>query len=187
VLDYLKTDPAIDGAKVAVVGHSRGGKTALWAAAQDERIAMAVSNCSGRGGASLSRRRMGETVKAINKGFPYWFCGNFHKFDDREDDLPVDQHQLMALIAPRALYVASAETDFWADQRGEFLSLVYASPVFGLYGYGLKADEMPGVESPLVHERIAYHMHRGGHNLTPYDWGRYMDFADGLWGKRAIP
>jgi hypothetical protein len=182
VLDYLQTDPAIDGAHVGVVGHSRGGKTALWAAAQDTRFAMAVSNCSGRGGASLSRRRMGETVKAINKGFPYWFCGNFHQYDDKEDDLPVDQHQLMALIAPRAVYVASAEADFWADQRGEFLAPAKAAPVFALYGQSaFKPDEMPGVEQPLIRDPMAYHMHRGGHNLTPYDWQRYMDLADKLW------
>lgn len=185
VLDYLQTDPAIDGARVAVVGHSRGGKTALWAAAQDERFAMAVSNCSGRGGASLSRRRMGETVKVINKSFPYWFCGNFHRYDDREDDLPVDQHQLMALIAPRAVYVASAEADFWADQRGEFMALAHASPAFALYNQQapLKLDEMPPLQTPLVRDHRAYHIHAGGHNLTPYDWQRYMDFADGLWRK----
>jgi pimeloyl-ACP methyl ester carboxylesterase len=185
VLDYLQTDPAVDGTKVAVVGHSRGGKTALWAAAQDERFAMAVSNCSGRGGASLTRRRMGETVKVINKGFPYWFCGNYKKYDDNEDALPVDQHQLIALIAPRAVYVASAETDFWADPRGELLALAQASPVYALYGFaGPGVEERPAVEAPGAWDRQAYHMHAGGHNLTPYDWERYMDFGDKVWGRR---
>jgi hypothetical protein len=182
VLDYLQTDAAVDGTKVAVVGHSRGGKTALWAAAQDERFAMAVSNCSGRGGASITRRRMGETVKRINTAFPYWFCDNYKKYDDREDELPVDQHELIALVAPRAVYVASAETDFWADPRGEFLALAHASRVYGLYGLvGPKPDDMPGIETPGVWGRQANHMHRGGHNLTPYDWQRYLDFADGVW------
>ena len=185
VLDYLQTDPAIDAAKVAVIGHSRGGKTALWAAAQDARFALAISNCSGRGGASLARRRMGETIKAINKSFPYWFCDNFKKFDDHEDELPVDQHQLIALIAPRAVCIGSAEADFWADQRGEFLALANASPVFALYGeQPIKADEMPPLQTPLVRGHRGYHIRHGVHNLTPYDWQCYMDFADTLWPDR---
>jgi hypothetical protein len=188
VLDYLRTEPAIDASKVAVIGHSRGGKTALWAAAQDTRFAMAIANCSGRGGASLSRRRFGETVARINQAFPYWFCGNFKQFNDHEDQLPVDQHQLLALIAPRALYVADADADFWADQRGEFLSLAAASPVYALYGFqGFKPDEMPPLETPLVRGPLAYHIRRGVHNLTRYNWERYLDFADHLWPDRAPP
>jgi hypothetical protein len=188
VLDYLQTDPAIDAAKVAVIGHSRGGKTALWAAAQDTRFAMAISSCSGRGGASLARRRMGETVKVINKGFPYWFCDNFKKYDDKEDDLPVDQHQLIALIAPRAVCVGSAEADFWADQRGEFLALASASPVFALYGQApIKPDEMPPLETPLVRGTRSYHIRHGVHNLLASDWNHYMDVADTLWPKAAAP
>jgi pimeloyl-ACP methyl ester carboxylesterase len=184
VLDYLQSDPAIDGSKVAVVGHSRGGKTALWAAAQDERFAIAISNDSGCGGASIERRKLGETIAIINKAFPYWFCDNYKKWNDREAEMPFDQHQLIALMAPRAVYVASADEDFWADQRGEFLALAAASPVFGLYGNpAVKDGEMPALEKPLVRGRMGYHIHRGGHNLTPYDWARFMDFADGLWKR----
>jgi hypothetical protein len=182
VLDYLRTDPAIDGARVAVIGHSRGGKTALWVAAQDQRFALVCANCSGRGGASLSRRGFGETVAAINRTFPYWFCDNFKQFDDHEDRLPADQHQLLALIAPRGLCVADADADFWADQRGEFLSLSAAGPVYALYGFkGFTPDEMPPLETPLVRGPLGYHIRRGIHNLTLYNWERYMDFADHLW------
>jgi hypothetical protein len=143
---------------------------------------MVISNDSGEGGAALARRKFGETLEAINRGFPYWFCENYKTFNGREETLPVDQHQLLALIAPRALAVGSADGDFWADQRGEFLSLVNAGPVYALYGLpGFNPEEMPALDTPAVKGRVAYHVRTGGHGLTPADWNAYMDFADSLW------
>ncbi|QHV99422.1 alpha/beta hydrolase family protein [Spirosoma endbachense] len=178
VLDYFEKDKAIDAKKVMVVGHSRGGKASLWAAAEDQRFAMCFTNCSGNTGAALSHRRFGETIRRINTVFPHWFAKNYKKYNDNEAALPLDQHMLLAAIAPRPLYATNASKDLWADPTGTYLSVKLASKVYELYG--IKANlpaNPPGINQPIMTSSVGYHNREGEHNLTAYDWSNFIKFA----------
>ncbi len=185
VMDYIETDKNLDKRKVITIGHSRLAKTAIWAAVRDQRFAMAIGNNSGCSGAALSIRRHGETIKAINEGFPHWFCGNYKQFNGREEYAPFEQHELIALMAPRPIYIASAEDDNWSDPLGEFLGGKYASSVYHLYGEkGLECDSIPPVGEPQVDGRIGYHIRKGKHDMTLYDMEQYLDFVDMHLGRK---
>jgi hypothetical protein len=181
-MDYLVTDSEIDPQKVSIMGVSRYGKVAMWAGAQDERFAIVFSGESGCGGANIVRRQFGETVKSITGFAPFWFARNFKDYADRVNDLPVDWHMLIALMAPRPVYIATAEQDFWGDPRGSFLAAKGAEPVYKLFGKaGLGIDEMPPVETP-VGDAIGFHKRKGTHGLNDYDWQQFLNFADRHFG-----
>ena len=183
ILDVLGQVREVDARRVAVIGHSRLGKTALWAGASDERFAMVISNNSGCGGAALSKRAFGETVAMINRACPHWFSEGFKKYNNNEDALGFDQHQLIALIAPRPVYVASASEDQWADPRGEFLSLLHAEQAYMLYhGVPLGVNALPG-PGVRVGNLMGYHLREGKHDINAEDWGHYLAFAD-KWLKK---
>ena len=178
IVDYLETQKIVDLNKIIVMGHSRHGKAALWAGAQDKRFKIVISNDSGCGGAAMSKRVFGENIARIISSFPYWFCQAFNQYASNEAHLPFDQHELVALIAPRKVYIASAVEDRWADPKGEFLSGYCAGPVYELYGLkGLGTNVHPELHQPIMND-IGYHIREGVHDVTEYDWMRFMDFAD---------
>ena len=177
-MDYFETDKAINSKKVIVYGTSRMGKAALWAGASDQRFAVVISNESGAGGAKLFHHAGGENTARICKVFPYWFDKNFCKYSGKDTLLPFDQHMLLALIAPRPLYVASAQGSDLTDSYGEFLSAKYADPVYKIFNTeGLPVQQFPGVDQP-VFGTIGYHNRRGKHDILPYDWEQFLHFAD---------
>ena len=179
LLDYLQADPLTDEHRVAILGHSRLGKAALWTAAQDERFAMAFPVNSGCGGGALSRRMYGETVWAMNHSFPYWTCDNYQQFNMREQYMPFDQHSVVALVAPRPVYLATGKDDAWADPLGEFLAGKAAEPVYALYGRaGIGCDKQPAVDVAMDKGYVAYHIRTGGHAILQYDWDRFIEYAD---------
>jgi len=177
-LDYFETDRGVDAKRVAITGASRLGKTVLWAGARDTRFAMVIASCSGEGGAALSRRNFGETVKHLTAPtrYPYQFAGNYQRLADRPQESPVEAHLLLSLIAPRPLLLQTGDTDLWSDPKGEFLSAVAAGPVYRLLGReDLGTDEMPPAGRPVLHT-LGYYMHAGGHGTIPSDWEQYLKF-----------
>jgi hypothetical protein len=177
-LDYLKTDKDVDAQRVILFGHSRLGKTVLWAGAQDTRFAAVIANCSGEMGASLSRRDFGETVDDVAAHFPYWMSGNFQKYSGRWNDLPVDSHFLISLIAPRPLFLNTGSEDRWGDPHGEFLAARAATPVYELLGKtGISETKFPPLDHAIQHD-ISFNCHTGKHDVLPSDWDNFLDFAD---------
>jgi len=181
VMDWIETEPLLDAKHVGVVGHSRGGKTALIAGVEDERFAMACSNCSGCSGAKLNRADLpdSEHIMQIVRTFPYWFAPNYVAWVNRDAEITYDQNAWLALMAPRLVAVTSASADGWAGQRGEFEAARLASPAWELYGKkGLSGQQFPAVNDPLMEGSVAYHYREGKHTLCLKDWNFYMDFAD---------
>ena len=175
VYDYLASDKRADAKRIIVIGHSRYGKAALWAGASDPRFAMVISNDSGEGGAKLYRRDFGESIRVMNT---YWFAPRFKTFSSREAELPVDAHELIALVAPRPVYVAAATEDLWGDPKGEFLAAKAADPVYRLFGTdGLGVTDMPAADVS-VQSTIGFHNRTGVHEITSWDWTQYIRFAD---------
>ena len=177
-MDYLETDAGVDAKRVGLFGLSRLGKTVLWTAARDTRFALVIASCSGEGGAALSRRNYGETIKHLTEPTrcPYQFAANYSKYADQVDQFPVDANMLLALIAPRPVLLQTGDTDRWSDPKGEFLAAVAAGPVYKLLGkQGLDTTQMPAAGQPIMHT-IGYYMHAGGHGILPPDWDQFMKF-----------
>lgn len=181
--DYLQTVTAIDKNEIAVIGHSRLGKTADWAAAQDPRFAAVLSNEAGKGGDSLFHHEFGENIAHLEQEFPYWFSPALAQWVGHDREIPVDGNLLLALIAPRPLYVASAQEDLWSDPHAQFLSAVDVGRVYALFGkQGLDTDQIPPVNQPIMHD-VAYHVRTGVHDVTVFDWEQYLNFLDKEFGS----
>jgi hypothetical protein len=177
IVDYLETDGLVNAKQIAVQGHSRLGKTVLWAAAKDERIAAVFSSCAGEMGSALARRDWGETVDDMAQNFGWQFAGNFQKWVGRWDDMPVDAHMLIALSAPRPVFVSGGTTDQWSDPVGEFLAAVAAGPVYRLLGRNdLGVTQLPPLDAPVIGGDLGWHYHTGGHVATPADWSAFLQF-----------
>ncbi|MEO6568297.1 MAG: acetylxylan esterase [Opitutaceae bacterium] len=178
VLDYLATDAAVDAQRVAVIGHSRLGKTALWAGASDPRFALIFSSCAGEMGSALARRDFGESLDDMAGNFGWQFAGNLQKYPGHWNELPVDAHMLIALCAPRPVFITGGTKDQWADPKGEFLAEVAAAPVYELLGKrGLGITELPALDTPVIDGDLGFHYHTGGHTITPSDWTAFLTFA----------
>jgi hypothetical protein len=178
ILDYLETVPAVDAKRVALIGHSRLGKTALWGGATDPRFAVIFASCSGEMGAALSRRDWGETVDDMAVAFPWWFVGTFPQYVGKWSTMPVDAHLLIALSAPRPVFVTGGTQDQWADPKGEFLAQVAAGPVYRLLGRkDLGTTELPPLDHPLIAGDLGFLYHTGGHTIAPGDWKAFLEFA----------
>ena len=183
-MDYLETDRDIDAQRIAIVGHSKMGKATLWTAAQDTRFALVISAQSGCGGAALWKRNYGENLEKMVTRFPYWLCRNASKFVRNEEDLPIDQHMLLACIAPRPLLVHSGEDDRWADPRGEYLGAYHAGEVYRLLGKkSLTTETSPKVGQAVLDSDVAYINRPGGHSVEVEDWILFLGFAEKHWKR----
>ena len=178
VLDYLQSDPAVDGQRVALIGHSRLGKTVIWTGARDPRFALVYSSCAGELGTSLARRDFGETVDDMAANFPWQFAGNIQQFPAHWNNLPVDTHMVIALNAPHPVFIGGGTTDQWSDPRGEFLAEVAAGPVYRLVGKADLGSSDLRVEAPYITGDLGFHYHDGGHTISPSDWKVFLEFTD---------
>lgn len=186
ITDFLAADPVIDAKRLAVIGHSRLGKTALRIGATDERFKAIFSSCSGEMGAALARRDYGESVDDMAANFPWQFAGNFQKYAGRWNAMPVDSHLLIALAAPRAVFVTGGTQDQWADPRGQFLAQVAAGTVWRLLGgRDLGTAELPPLDVPVADGDLGFLYHTGGHVITAEDWKTFLEFTAHAFARPA--
>lgn len=183
VVDYFESDKDVDSKRIAIMGVSRIGKTVLWAGARDTRIALVIASCSGEGGAALSRRNYGETIKHLAVRYGYQFAANYAKYGDRVDEFPVDSHFLISLIAPRPLLLQTGDTDKWSDPKGEYLAAMAAAPVYRLLGQNIELPASMPEAGQAFHGSLGYYMHAGGHGTLPGDWDVFLKFVTSHFGR----